>query len=350
MQFGLNFFPVIDPARKSAPQYYQETIQLALLAESSGFEHVQTVEHYGSPYGGYCPDPVTLLTAIAARTSTIRLTTGAVIAAFNHPLKTAARLAMLDNLSGGRLDAGFGRGFLPDEFAWFQVPMAESRARFAEMVDACVALWSEESVTWTGDFYRFGPVSLLPRPVQRPHPPVFVASATSAESCAAAGKAGHHLQVVPSVTSREQLREMLAAYREAWAASAHPGRPRIQIKYTCYLSEDRAEALDAAERYERDYVEHMAGAVAGWAGARSDQYPGYEKFVDKVRDYDFAASLAARKVLAGTPAEVRDQLAAIARWYGDDLTVSIQVNPGHMPYEQSERALRLFADHVMAEV
>ncbi|MER6528576.1 LLM class flavin-dependent oxidoreductase [Streptomyces sp. NPDC001508] len=350
MDFGLNFFPVIDPARKSAPEYYQETIKLAVAAESLGFEHVQTVEHYGSPYGGYCPDPVTLLSAIAARTSRIRLTTGAVIAAFNHPLKTAAKLSMLDNLSQGRLDAGFGRGFLPDEFGLFQVPMAESRARFAEMVDVCTALWSEDSVTWTGEFYRFGPVSLLPRPVQRPHPPVFVASATSAESCAAAGKAGHHLQVVPSVTSREQLREMLTAYREARAASDHPSRPRIQIKYTCYLSENRAEALETAERFERNYVDHMAGAVAGWAGTRSGQYPGYEKFVDKVRGYDFDAALAATKVLAGTPAEVRDQLAAIAGWYGDDLTVSIQVSPGHMPYEQSERTLRLFADQVMGEI
>ncbi|MEU6477514.1 LLM class flavin-dependent oxidoreductase [Streptomyces sp. NPDC047017] len=350
MDFGLNFFPVITPERKSAAQYYQETIRLAVLAESLGFAHVQTVEHYGSPYGGYCPDPVALLAAVAARTSTIRLTTGAVIASFNHPLKTAARLAMLDNLSDGRLDAGFGRGFLPDEFAWFQVPMAQSRARFAEMLDACVALWSGQDVTWTGEFYRFGPVTLLPRPVQRPHPPVYVASATSAESCAAAGKAGHHLQVVPSVASREQLREMLAAYREAWASSGRPDRPRIQIKYTCYLSEDRAEALAAAELFERNYIAHMAGAVAGWAGARSDQYPGYEQFVDKVRRYDFDAALAATKVLAGTPAEVRDQLAAVAGWYGDDLTVSVQISPGHMPYEQSERALRLFADRVMAEV
>ncbi|MBD3003811.1 MULTISPECIES: LLM class flavin-dependent oxidoreductase [unclassified Streptomyces] len=350
MDFGLNFFPVVDPARKSAPQYYEETIGLAVLADSLGFEHVQTVEHYGSAYGGYCPDPVTLLSAIAARTRRIRITTGAVIAAFNHPLKTAAKLAMLDNLSGGRLDAGFGRGFLPDEFDWFQVPMSESRARFSETVEACKALWTGENVTWSGEFYTFGPITLLPRPLQRPHPPVFVASATSAESCAAAGKSGNHLQVVPSVTSKEQLQEMLAAYREAWTAGGHSGRGRIQIKYTCYLSEDRGEALAAAELFEHNYIEHMAGAVAAWAGARSDQYPGYEKFVDKVRAYDFHNALAAGKVLAGTPTEVRDQLAAIREWYGDDLTVSIQISPGHMPLEQSERALRLFAERVMAEV
>jgi len=99
MKFGIGFFPVFDPSKKSAATYYEETIHLAELADRLGFDHVQTVEHYGSGYGGYSPDPVTLLAAIAARTERIRITTGAVIPAFIHPLKLAGKLAMLDNLS-----------------------------------------------------------------------------------------------------------------------------------------------------------------------------------------------------------------------------------------------------------
>ncbi|MBB2937339.1 alkanesulfonate monooxygenase SsuD/methylene tetrahydromethanopterin reductase-like flavin-dependent oxidoreductase (luciferase family) [Amycolatopsis bartoniae] len=348
MDFGLNFFPVMEPGRKSARDYYDETLRLSRLAEERGFEHVQTVEHYGSGYGGYSPDPVTLLTAVAAVTDRIRITTGAVIPAFTHPLKLAGKLAMLDNLSGGRLDVGFGRGFLPDEFDWFGVPMAESRERFDEGIEACRRLWSEENVVFSGKFSSFGPVTLQPRTVQQPHPPIFVASATSPESCAAAGTAGYHLQVVPSVTSREQLSEMLAAYREAWAAAGHAeGGARIQIKYTCYVAEDGGHALALAERFETNYIEQMTGAIAAWATTRSAAYPGYEGFIDKVKQYDFEKSLRQNKVFAGTPEAVAEQVATIGEWFGTDLCVSLQFSPGYQDFEDSHRALTLFADRVM---
>lgn len=347
MDFGINFFPVIDPERKSADQYFDESIQLSELAETLGYEHVQTVEHYCSPYGGYVPDPVTFLAAVAARTRRIRIVTAAVIPAFTHPVKLAGKLAMLDNLSHGRLDVGFGRAFLPQEFDTFGVSMDTSRARFTEGIEACRRLWSEENVVFDGQFTRFGPVTLLPSPVQRPHPPIFVASATSPQSCAAAGTAGHHLQVVPTVTTREGLQEMLQAYRDAWAAAGHrPGAARIQIKYTCYLAQRREHALALAETFERNYIDKMAGAVAAWGQTRSDAYPGYEQFVDKVRQYDFTQSLKANKVLTGTPQDVREQLATVREWFGDDLTVSLQFNPGHIAVREAITAMELFADQV----
>jgi alkanesulfonate monooxygenase SsuD/methylene tetrahydromethanopterin reductase-like flavin-dependent oxidoreductase (luciferase family) len=254
---------------------------------------------------------------------------------------------MLDNLSDGRLDVGFGRGFLPDEFDWFGVPMSESRDRFGEGIEACRRLWSEENVVWDGKFFSFGPITLLPRPVQQPHPPIFVASATSPESCAAAGTAGHHLQVVPSVTSREQLAEMLAAYRAAWSAAGRtPSEARIQIKYTCYLAKDGAHALRLGRLYENNYIELMTGAIASWSTTRSSAYPGYEKFIDKVKLYDFGKSLRDNKVFAGTPDSVRDQVATVREWFGDDVVISLQFSPGDMAFEDSSIAMRLFADHV----
>ncbi|MFD9895038.1 LLM class flavin-dependent oxidoreductase [Amycolatopsis sp. NPDC059027] len=348
MDFGVNLFPVLSPAEKSASDYFDESLGMVGLAERLGFEHVQIVEHHGSPYGGYSPDPVTFLAAAARSTSRIRLATGAVIPAFIHPVKLAGKLAMLDNLCHGRLDVGFGRAFLPDEFELFGVPMAESHARFTEGIEACRRLWSEQDVVWDGPFHRFGPVTLLPRPVQRPHPPIFVASATSPDTCAAAGKAGHFLQAVPSVTTTGRLQEMLTAYREARAAAGHdPAATRIQIKYTCYLSADRAEALRTGETYERNYVAKMGEAIRSWATTRSAQYPGYEKFVDKVAGYDFGRSLADDKVLAGTPDDVRGQLDRIAERFGDDVTVSLQFNPGYLPVGQARAAMEMFARHFM---
>ncbi|MFD5751117.1 LLM class flavin-dependent oxidoreductase [Streptomyces sp. NPDC127033] len=347
-EFGVNFFPVVDPAVKSATAYYDETLRLVELAEALGFVQAQTVEHYFTPYGGYSPDPVTLLTAAAARTSRIRIGTGAVVPAFTHPVKLAGKLAMLDHLSHGRLDVGFGRAFLPAEFAAFGIPMDESRARFTEGVEACLRLWDTEELVWEGRFHRFGPVTLLPRPYQRPHPPVYIASATSAESCAAAGRAGHHLQVVPSVTTAAQLAAMLDAYRLAWDSAGYgPEARRIQIKFTCYLSEDRAEAFRLGERHERGYIEHMADAVAPLATGRSADYPGYEKFLEKVEQYDFHRSLAGNKVLAGDPGDVRQQIRAVREQFGTDLDFSLQFNPGGISFGRAATAMELFAEEVM---
>jgi alkanesulfonate monooxygenase SsuD/methylene tetrahydromethanopterin reductase-like flavin-dependent oxidoreductase (luciferase family) len=346
MKFGVSFFPVVDPKRKSASAYYDESLRLAQRAETLGYEHVQIVEHYGSGYGGYSPDPVTFLAAVASVTSRIRLTTGAVIAAFSHPVKLAAKLAMLDNLSHGRLDVGFGRAFLPDEFEAFGVPLSESRARFDEGIAACVALWTQEQVVFEGRFHRFGPFTSYPRSYQRPHPPLFVASATSPESCAAAGRAGRHIQVVPSVTTPQGLLDMIGSYRTARAAAGHAEPGRIQIKYTCYVADSRDLALADARAQEHNYVASMAAAVSAWARTSSDQYPGYEKFADKAAAYDFDRALADHKVLAGSADDVREQVAHIRDRYGSDVSLSLQFNPGHLPPERSERALELFATQV----
>jgi alkanesulfonate monooxygenase SsuD/methylene tetrahydromethanopterin reductase-like flavin-dependent oxidoreductase (luciferase family) len=348
VEFGINFFPVVDPASKGPAQYYEESLRLVEAAEERGFAHVQTVEHYCSPYGGYSPDPVLFLTAAAMRTTRIRLITGAVIAAFEHPVKLAARLAVLDNLSRGRLDVGFGRGFLPREFEMFGFAMDESRARFQEGVEACRRLWTESDVIWDGKFHSFGPVTLQPRPYSTPHPRIYVASASTPDSCAAAGRDGYGVQVVPSVVSRERLQEMVRRYRDAWAEAGHAEpAPRVQIKYTCYVADDRETAMTMADTWERNYISFMAQEVAALAEVRSADYPGYETFADKVKKYSLGKALADHKVLVGTPAEVAVQLETIGQWFGRDICVSLQFNPGGMPEAQSRHSFDLFAEHVM---
>ncbi|MEU4745766.1 LLM class flavin-dependent oxidoreductase [Actinosynnema sp. NPDC023658] len=347
MKFGINLFPTTGPAEKSAARHFEESLRLVELAEELGFHHVKTVEHYFTPYGGYSPDPVVFLAAAAARTSRIRLVTGAVIPAFTHPVQLAGRLAMLDNISRGRLSVGFGRGFLPDEFAAFQVPMDESRDRFTEGVEACRRLWSEEDVVWEGRFHRFGPVTLLPRPFQRPHPPILVATALSPESCEAAGAAGHGLMMVPSINRTEQVRAMLARYRAAWDDAGHdPGDRDVHLSYNCYLAEDGDVALERGRVYSEHTNRALAAAVEPWTRTRSDAYRGYERVVERVRGSDFGKQVRDGKALVGTPHEVLDRVHAIRGWFGD-VTISLQVISGNMPFEESQRSMRLFAEHVL---
>lgn len=346
MEFGVTFFPTVGPKDKDAQTYYDEALGLIERADELGYRHVKTVEHYFFSYGGYSPDPVTFLAAAAARTRNVRIITGAVIPAFTHPVKLAGKLAMLDNLSHGRLDVGFGRAFLPDEFAAFGISIDDSRAIFAEGVEACRRLWSEEDVVWEGRFHRFGPVTLQPRTVQQPHPPIYIATAMSQESCEEAGRNGYHLLLVPATSNRERTQELIAAYRAARADAGHEGEGNVQLSYPCYLAEDGAEARRIARYDEERYNERLGEAVRAWGEVSSSAYPGYEKILDATRNYDFDKKLADNKLLAGTPDEVLTQLKEIESWYGADITVSLTIHSGLLPVEQSRRSLELFAEHV----
>ena len=140
MQFGVQFFPSVSPDEKSAAAYFAESLAIAEEAESLGFTHARTVEHYFERYGGYSPNPIVFLSALSQRTRSMRLVTGAVLPIFNHPLKLAGEIGMLDGISGGRLEVGFARAFLPHEFAQFGVSLDESRRRFSEGLSQIIML------------------------------------------------------------------------------------------------------------------------------------------------------------------------------------------------------------------
>lgn len=130
MEFGIQFFPDVGPGEKSAAEYWADALHLVSLCDQLGYTSVRTVEHYFHPYGGYSPNPIVFISAAAMRAEKARLLTGAVLPVFNNPLKLAGEIAMLDAISGGRLEVGFARAFLPHEFATFGVDLDESRARF----------------------------------------------------------------------------------------------------------------------------------------------------------------------------------------------------------------------------
>src|SRR6185436_15424980 len=155
MRFGIQFFPDVGPRTRTAERYFAEALHLVALCDQLGFTHVRTVEHYFHEYGGYSPNPIVFLAAAAERSKRARLVTGAVLPVFNHPLKLAGELALLDALSNGRLDIGFARAFLPYEFRHFGVSMDESIARFEEGVEQIRDLLERESVSSNGKFHRY---------------------------------------------------------------------------------------------------------------------------------------------------------------------------------------------------
>jgi alkanesulfonate monooxygenase SsuD/methylene tetrahydromethanopterin reductase-like flavin-dependent oxidoreductase (luciferase family) len=347
MKFGINFFPSFRPQDGTTADYYAQCLRLAERAEALGYHSVKTVEHSFFDYGGHSPNPSVFLSAIAARTRRIRIVTGAVIPAFHHPAHLGGDLAMLDNMSRGRLDAGFGRAFLPKEFEVYGVPMEESRPRFEEAIGMIRRLWTEDSVSQKGRFWNLEDVRLMPRVVQKPHPPIWIAAISAAESFLYAARNGFHLMIVPYAGKPGLLQEYVKLYRKTWADSGHPsGGEQIQVAQFCYVAEKSADAHQGFARICRRYLETFADACNAWQGKSSDQYPGYDKMVASIMSTTPEKIIAAGGAFVGTPAEVVEQVRACVAAFGP-IEPSMQINFGGSKDDECFRTLELFASGVM---
>jgi alkanesulfonate monooxygenase SsuD/methylene tetrahydromethanopterin reductase-like flavin-dependent oxidoreductase (luciferase family) len=346
MEFGIQFFPAIGPEEKPAHQYFDEALRLTAGAEALGYTNVRTVEHYFHPYGGYSPNPIVFLAAAAARTTTMRLVTGAVLPAFNHPLKLAGEIAMLDAISGGRAEIGFARAFLPHEFERFDVSLDESRDRFDEGIAVVARLLAEEQVTFEGQFHRFPETTSLPRPTQRPHPPFWVAALATEASFVNAGTLGYSLMAIPLAGG--QMSALLAAYRDAWRSAGHPGDGRVMLAFHMLCHEDEGAAFELARDRVNRYLASLVDAASGWThGSSSADYPGYDKIIKGLASDTFETQLEQGGVWVGTPATIADQIAAYSDAVGGFEIASMQINFSDLPYEEAERSMQLFGREVL---
>jgi alkanesulfonate monooxygenase SsuD/methylene tetrahydromethanopterin reductase-like flavin-dependent oxidoreductase (luciferase family) len=345
MEFGFNFFPDVSPQVKSGQQYFREALNLVELGERYGYTHVRTVEHYFQPYGGYSPNPVVFLAAAAQRTHTMRLITGAVLPVFNNPLKLAGELGMLDAISNGRLDIGVARAFLPLEYAAFGVSMDESRERFEEGFAALRLLLSTENASFDGQFHRFRAITSLPRPVQQPHPPLWVAALASEESFYKAGIDGYNLMAIPM--SGAVMRPLLQTYRQAYHTAGHPGQGKVMLAFHMYCAPTDREAHDTARPLLNAYLARLATAAAAWDTTTSKDYKGYPELIARLKQQNFEGLVASGAAWVGSPETIRDTI----RRFVDEVegfdSASLQVMNGPTSEADAERSIRLFADQVM---
>jgi len=346
MRVGIQFFPDIGPAEKSAQAYWAEALRLVALCDRYGYSHVRTVEHYFTPYGGYSPNPMLFLAAAAQVTRRARLVTGAVLPAFNHPLKLAGEIGMLDALCDGRLDVGFARAFLPQEFARFGVKLDDSRARFEEGIEQVRQLLEQEHVTATGRFHSFRDVTSLPRPTQSPRPPFYVAAMASRESFARAGTAGHGVMAIPMAGGA--MAELIGAYREAWARASHPGTGTVMLAFHMLCHRDQEEAENLARGPLERYLKSLVAAASDWtAGTTSADYPGYDTLIAGLAAETFETQVAKCAAWVGTPARILDMVADYRRQIGDFEIASLQVNFNDLPLTAAEASMRLFGEAVL---
>ena len=349
MQVGIQFFPDVGPDVRSARDYWQEALSLVALCDRYGYSHVRTVEHYFQPYGGYSPNPVVFLAAAAQVTKRARLVTGAVLPAFNNPLKLAGELAMLDALCDGRLDIGFARAFLPYEFAHFGVKLDESRARFDEGMEQVRLLLEQENVTCAGRFHSFRNVTSLPRPTQLPRPPFYVAALATKESFERAGAGGHGIMAIPMAGGA--MAELINTYRDAWRRAGHPGRGTVMLAFHMLCHESQADAEAIAREPLNRYLRSLVASASDWmAGESSADYPGYDKIIAALSQETFETQVKKCAAWVGTPERILDTVASYRSQIGDFEIASLQVNFNDMAVADAQASMRLFGEKVLPQL
>jgi alkanesulfonate monooxygenase SsuD/methylene tetrahydromethanopterin reductase-like flavin-dependent oxidoreductase (luciferase family) len=234
----------------------KETLAQAQLADQAGFDCWWEVEHHGAVEMSYSSAPDLMLTAIAARTQRMRVGHSAVLAPhrFSHPIRIAERAATLDLLSDGRLEVGFARSTTP-EWRLFQIPPEDTRAQLEETMRMVPRMWTEERFTYESPNFSINNAPIIPKPYQKPHPPMWQAS-SSPDSFAMAARCGVGALGVTLLTPIEGMAALLQTYRDA-IRDAEPAGKFVNNQAGVFTFVHCAETTKKA-------IENGAAQAAAW--------------------------------------------------------------------------------------
>src|SRR5215468_5561206 len=239
---------------RTQEEAFAEALSVADLAEASGIDGVWLAErHFAGParptdpMGGGIPSiasvPLVLAAAIAGRTRRLRVATGVSVLPLLHPIRTAEEAATVDQVSRGRLDFGVGRSGFPRAYAGYGVPYVESRERFRESLDVIIKAWTQERFSHAGKYFACQDLAVVPRPYQKPHPPIWIA-ATTQDTFPMVGRMGFSLVTGLRGADVPLVARYVAAYRAARREAGHPGPGSVYLRIPVYVAEtaDRARS------------------------------------------------------------------------------------------------------------
>ncbi|MGH7389002.1 MAG: LLM class flavin-dependent oxidoreductase [Candidatus Rokuibacteriota bacterium] len=343
MDFGL-FFLMQRDDRWSERAVYDSALEQMLATEALGYHSVWIAEHHFNDYG-LCSAPPVLASFVAARTTTLRLGMGVSLLPLHHPVDLAEQLAVLDVVSGGRLDVGIGRGGTLQDYQTFQSDRADARARVEEGIALLQQSWSGAPFDFQGRFHSAERLHVRPRPVQQPHPPLFVA-ANSEDSVRSAARLG-----LPTLSSFfvpvDELQRRRRLYREVAHAA---GRSEAEVDElerrswgmrVVHVAPSRDEALRATEAPFMGYQRKMAVLRSDSTGGSVPN--SFDRTMLHLRPFE--EYLATGWTLIGAPDEVREGLQQYLEATGYQRVLLLMALPG-LPTAPALRSMRLFADEV----
>ena len=336
MEFGLFYDFDIRKGNTQAETFERSFNQIE-ESERMGVDSIWLAEVHFSPYS-VLSSPLIVASSVATRTSRVRIGLAVQVLPLTNPLRVAEEASTLDQISKGRLDFGVGRSGLTRYYRGYNVDYSESSGRFLEGMDVITRAWGKEPFSYEGEFYSFHDVSVQPKPVQEPHPPVRVAVA-STETFSMVGKLGYPI-FVSTNTDIPELVEQLELYHDARRDAGHSGPGDVMLRVPAYISENSQKARSEPEASTM----HMINYSAAQIGSAPDQKTAERlqrlanvSYDDVLRD----------KVMYGAPEEVVERI----QGYKEELGISglvLEMNyGGQIPNELVLRSIHHLTEKVM---
>ena len=333
-----------EPNIDAQSRIFGEMMEQVDAAEELGFDSVWIAEHHSSRYG-ICPSLMPLLCHIAARTTKIRLGAGVSVLPFHNPIFLAEEAAMLDVLSGGRLDFGVGRGSADYEYGNFNVGFNTRDDRTREALDIILGLWTQRDFSFAGEYYQVKDLTIAPTPVQQPHPPVYLAVSRTPASVDVA--VDRDLPILTSFSTPEDDNlGLFSLYAERCAAAGKD--PRLEA-----MPYFRFVYLDEDENAAREYPRQSLTWVRDLGGYRRTLTHGDEINVDldqwrRTRPADPPSYESELETTAyfGTPEQCVQRISRLRDEHGIGY-FGASMSFGSMEHAKVIRSMELFAREVM---
>ena len=342
MNFGLLTLMDYHAGMQDEATYLNDTLSLFELADTLGYSTAWIGEEHFYHFG-VCPSPQIMLAALARRTSSIRLGTAISLLPFENPLRKAEDFALLDVISGGRLNFGVGRGSIPKHFEGFGVAARDSRERYEEAIEIIRRSWTERSIAHDGEYWTVPEISVSPKPAQTPHPP-FWRGTVSIESFMHAAECGDNAFIIPWVAA--PLSDMAERYKRYRAHAHERGHRHVKgtAVYMLFIDEDYETALAKGKEESRRYAE----LITEHYGRNKDKTyaTGSAAFEHAQYIMSITDNLEERAIV-GTPDMCRRRIQEIDEELGGVDEFAFYLHAGGRSTDEARRSIQLFAREVM---
>jgi alkanesulfonate monooxygenase SsuD/methylene tetrahydromethanopterin reductase-like flavin-dependent oxidoreductase (luciferase family) len=333
---------ITDPVtgeRRTHAQRHRNLVEQAVAAEAVGFTSVHLGEHHFCDY--ILSSPPVVLAAIAERTTTLRLSTGVALGVNLDPIRVAEDYATVDVLSGGRVEPCIGRGtFFPHTYEVLGQDATHAAAVFAENLEILVKVWESEGVSWTGTHHSpLNNVTVNPRPVQTPRPPIWAGVGASPESIDLAARLGLWIMLPTVFGTIDMFRKAVDYYEARWEHYGHPSSARrIGCCTHTYIHESSQRARQIWEPRYRAYIEWVNALQAESSGGKMSGLGGF----------DFEA-LTANTAMCGSPEEIVDRMGRMQEKLRLDTQI-LMFDMGGLPDTELFDAIELAGKSVLPSV
>ena len=342
MEFGMfHEFPSL-PGR-SDTEAFDEAMAQVDGAERWGLDVMWLAEIHFAPERTHLSAPLAIASAIAARTSRMKIGIAVQVLPLCHPLRLAEEAATVDQVSKGRLIFGVGRSGVVGTYDAYQVPYAESRERFAEIFDIVKLAWTEQRFSYDGKYHSFHDVACVPHPYRNKLPPIRIAASTP-DTFPQIGAQGYPVFASTRHATWADVGPQIASYQAGWQAAGHAGRGKAYVAGPMYIAETeeqaRAEAEESVTHFYRLQYELIADSA---------RRSGRQAFIDRaerLRTLTYADVLGAN-VIVGTPDSVAARLRQLQDEIGFDGILAELNCGGLIPHDRVMNAIRLLCEEVM---